>query len=151
MGPGGWDARTGVGTPNVGYLHDRLAALAWALAAFAADLGDRMTEVTVTEFGRAVAENANGGVDHGGGQGTLMHGKGRCGGGRHVHGGPASHPVVPDVRRSPHAQLHPESLPEVLPEVLPALSDGVARSCAVDLRVLLVRPRVRARRSPRTS
>ena len=82
----------------MGYLQDQLAALAWALAAFATDLDDRMTEVTVTEFGRAVAENANGGVDHGGGQGTLMHGKGRCGGGRHVHGaGPASHPVVPDV------------------------------------------------------
>jgi len=42
--------------------------LAGAMAAFAADLGDRMDDVvvvTLTDFGRTAAENGTGGTDHG--------------------------------------------------------------------------------------
>lgn len=112
----------------MGYLQDQLAALAWALAAFAADLDDRMTEVTVTEFGRAVAENANGGADHGGGQGTLMHGKGRCGGGRHVHG--PARPRTPSFPTSPAVRTlsYTPTLARVLARVLArGLARGLAR------------------------
>jgi len=57
------------------------------MAAFAADLGDRLTDVTlvaVTEFGRRVEENANAGADHGHGATVLLLGGGLAGG--TIHG-----------------------------------------------------------------
>ncbi len=45
------------------------------LAALAADLGDRMADtviLTMSEFGRAVAENGNGGTDHGHGNAMML-------------------------------------------------------------------------------
>ena len=64
-----------------------LGELAQALAAFATDLGsamDRVTVVTLSEFGRRVAENGSGGVDHGHGNAVLLLGGGINGG--KVHG-----------------------------------------------------------------
>jgi uncharacterized protein (DUF1501 family) len=64
-----------------------LARLAAALLAFAKDLGpdlDRVVLVTVSEFGRQVAENGSGGVDHGRGTAMLVLGGGVRGG--TVHG-----------------------------------------------------------------
>ncbi|MCU0686192.1 MAG: DUF1501 domain-containing protein [Polyangiaceae bacterium] len=69
---GGWDTHAGQGDAKgrlAGLLHD----FGESLAAFSADLGDRLNEVCVvsaTEFGRTVRENGTGGTDHG--HGSIM-------------------------------------------------------------------------------
>lgn len=84
---GDWDMHAGMGTADKGWMHDHLAELAHSMAAFATDLGSLMngvTVVTLSEFGRRVAENGSGGVDHGHGNAVLMLGGGIDGG--KVHG-----------------------------------------------------------------
>jgi uncharacterized protein (DUF1501 family) len=86
---GDWDMHENLGTAVPGRaMHDNLLAMATALAAFATDLGaagmGRVTLVTVSEFGRRVAQNGSGGLDHGYGNAMLMLG-GNVAGGR-VHG-----------------------------------------------------------------
>ncbi len=69
---GGWDTHVRQGNER-GQLATRLTEFAQALAAFDRDLGGRMGEVvvlTMSEFGRRVHENGNGGTDHG--HGTAM-------------------------------------------------------------------------------
>jgi uncharacterized protein (DUF1501 family) len=64
---GGWDTHLNQGSSD-GQLAARLRELARALAAFTQDLGERMRSVvvlTMSEFGRTVAENGNRGTDHG--------------------------------------------------------------------------------------
>lgn len=71
---GGWDHHVNEGGAE-GQLAQRLDDLARGLAAFAADMGDRMAEtvvITMSEFGRAVAENGNRGTDHGHGNAMLL-------------------------------------------------------------------------------
>jgi uncharacterized protein (DUF1501 family) len=63
----GWDTHVAQGAEQ-GQLANRLRELGAALAAFTRDLGDRMSDVvvlTMSEFGRTVAENGNRGTDHG--------------------------------------------------------------------------------------
>ena len=63
----GWDTHVGQGAEQ-GQLSNRLREFGAALAAFSQDLGDRMADVvvlTMSEFGRTVAENGNRGTDHG--------------------------------------------------------------------------------------
>ncbi len=86
---GDWDMHSGLGTPATGnWMYDELTAVAGALAAFAQDLGSTglagVTLVTLSEFGRRVAENGSGGVDHGHGNAVLLLGGGVVGG--QVHG-----------------------------------------------------------------
>jgi uncharacterized protein (DUF1501 family) len=72
---GEWDMHANMGTAQSGWLHDNAADLAASLAAFATDLGPdlkRVCVVTLSEFGRRVAENGSGGVDHGHGNAVLM-------------------------------------------------------------------------------
>jgi uncharacterized protein (DUF1501 family) len=64
---GGWDTHNAQGGINGGYAN-RLRELTDAMAAFAKDLGDQMNEVlvlTLSDFGRTVAENGTYGTDHG--------------------------------------------------------------------------------------
>ncbi len=64
---GGWDTHVNQGAGN-GQLAGRLDDLGRSLAAFFADLGDRMADVmvlTMSEFGRTVNQNGTGGTDHG--------------------------------------------------------------------------------------
>ena len=71
---GGWDTHVNQGNDQ-GQLAQRLAELGDALAAFAADLGERMGDVcvlTMSEFGRTVRENGTGGTDHGHGTAMLV-------------------------------------------------------------------------------
>jgi len=85
---GDWDMHEGLGTPVKGQrMYDHLTELALALEAFATDLGPafgRVTLVTLSEFGRRVAENGSHGVDHGNGNAMLLLGGGVRGG--KVHG-----------------------------------------------------------------
>lgn len=84
---GDWDMHAGMGGVDKGWMFDHLTELAQVLAAFATDLGsamNRVTVVTLSEFGRRVAENGSGGVDHGHGNAVLMLGGGIVGG--QVHG-----------------------------------------------------------------
>jgi uncharacterized protein (DUF1501 family) len=76
---GGWDMHTGIGAVDTGKMTDALTELGRALAAFAADIGDRIGQVNVvvvTEFGRRVEQNANRGTDHGHGAAVLVLGGG---------------------------------------------------------------------------
>jgi uncharacterized protein (DUF1501 family) len=63
----GWDTHVNQGGAT-GQMANRLRELADGLAAFYHDLGDKMSDVvvlTMSEFGRTVRENGNGGTDHG--------------------------------------------------------------------------------------
>jgi uncharacterized protein (DUF1501 family) len=75
---GGWDTHAGQGASR-GPLAARLGELGDALAAFSADLCERMADVcvvTMTEFGRTVKENGTRGTDHGHGSVMLVLGGG---------------------------------------------------------------------------
>ena len=78
----GWDTHVGQGAEQ-GQLANRLRDFGASLAAFVQDLGDRMGDVvilTMSEFGRTVAENGNRGTDHGHATAMLLLGGGVRGG-----------------------------------------------------------------------
>ena len=80
---GGWDMHANLGTLEWGTMLRAAGALAKSLAAFFTDLGpwaDKVTVVTISEFGRRVKENANYGVDHGHGNVMFLLGAGVKGG-----------------------------------------------------------------------
>jgi uncharacterized protein (DUF1501 family) len=80
---GGWDTHVNQGNA-VGQLAQRLDDFSRGIAALARDLGDRMGDtiiLTMSEFGRAVAENGNRGTDHGHGNAMFIIG------GQNVKGG----------------------------------------------------------------
>ena len=84
---GDWDMHAGMGDVAGGWMVDHLTELSLSLSAFAADLGTRLSDVTLvtlTEFGRRIEENGSGGTDHGFGQAVLLLGGGIRGG--RVHG-----------------------------------------------------------------
>jgi uncharacterized protein (DUF1501 family) len=79
---GQWDHHVNEGGAT-GQIANRLDDLARGIAAVAQDLGDRMADtiiLTMSEFGRAVAENGNRGTDHGHGNAMLLIGGGVKGG-----------------------------------------------------------------------
>jgi uncharacterized protein (DUF1501 family) len=79
---GGWDTHENQGTQG-GFFAAHLDVLSRGLGAFYADLQDSMsgvTVVTMSEFGRRVAENASAGTDHGHGNFMLVMGGGAQGG-----------------------------------------------------------------------
>jgi uncharacterized protein (DUF1501 family) len=83
----GWDTHVGQGAER-GQLALRLREFGGALAAFARDLGDKMADVvviTMSEFGRTVAENGNRGTDHGHATAMLVLGGGVRGGRAYGH------------------------------------------------------------------
>jgi uncharacterized protein (DUF1501 family) len=70
---GGWDNHVNQGGAT-GQLAARLDDLGRGIAALVTDLGERMDDVvilTMSEFGRAVAENGNRGTDHGHGNAMM--------------------------------------------------------------------------------
>jgi uncharacterized protein (DUF1501 family) len=71
---GNWDHHVNQGAAT-GQLATRLDDLARGISALVRDLGDRMQDVvilTMSEFGRAVAENGNRGTDHGHGNAMMV-------------------------------------------------------------------------------
>jgi uncharacterized protein (DUF1501 family) len=95
---GNWDMHVGLGRVDGGWMHNQVTELASALAAFFKDLGtnnaSRVTLVTISEFGRRVQENGDGGLDHGYGNCMLMLGAGVKGGQVHVNSGNGGWPHV---------------------------------------------------------
>ncbi len=78
----GWDTHVAQGAEQ-GQLANRLRDFGAGLAAFAQDLGDRLADVvvlTMSEFGRTVAENGNRGTDHGHATAMFVMGGGVRGG-----------------------------------------------------------------------
>ncbi|MCW5764358.1 MAG: DUF1501 domain-containing protein [Phycisphaeraceae bacterium] len=65
---GGWDTHNNQGNGQFGPLANLAGELAEAVAAFTADMGDRMEDVllvTISDFGRTAHENGTNGTDHG--------------------------------------------------------------------------------------
>ncbi len=84
---GNWDMHVGLGTLASGRMLTLADELGRGLAAFFKDLGPKassVTVVTLSEFGRRVAENGDFGLDHGYGNVMLLLGAGVKGG--QVHG-----------------------------------------------------------------
>ena len=141
---GNWDHHVNEGAVT-GQIATRLGEFSRGLAALAADLGDRLADtiiVTMSEFGRAVAENGNRGTDHGHGNAMMVIGGNVRGG---VHG---TWPGLSDARRFEgrdlavttdfrdvfseivvrHLGASPESLRRVFPGFAPTDGPGVIRS-----------------------
>jgi uncharacterized protein (DUF1501 family) len=83
---GGWDTHVNQGA-STGQLAARLTDFSRSTAALVTDLGDRMNDVVIlsmSEFGRMVRQNGNGGTDHGHAGAMFVIGGGVKGG--KVHG-----------------------------------------------------------------
>jgi uncharacterized protein (DUF1501 family) len=80
---GAWDMHVSVGTLDGGSMVSAVDELAHGLEAFFKDLdtvADRVTVVTISEFGRRVMENDLNGLDHGYGNVMMLFGAGVIGG-----------------------------------------------------------------------
>jgi uncharacterized protein (DUF1501 family) len=80
---GSWDMHSDYGTTAYGDMQNMVQGFAGVLDAFMRDLGDlrqRVTLVTISEFGRRIKENGNRGLDHGWGNMMLAMGAGVKGG-----------------------------------------------------------------------
>ena len=81
---GGWDTHNDMGTPAPGQLmYDRISRLAVGIEPFLVDMGTDMDEVTLmvlSEFGRTINVNGNGGTDHGRGSAMFVLGRAINGG-----------------------------------------------------------------------
>ena len=76
---GSWDMHMNLGDLASGEMRTMSSVLGQAMAAFFTDLGtlgDKVTLVTISEFGRRVKENANRGLDHGYGNVMFLAGAG---------------------------------------------------------------------------
>jgi uncharacterized protein (DUF1501 family) len=83
---GGWDTHVNQGA-STGQLAARLTDFSRSVAALVTDLGDRMDDIVIlsmSEFGRMVRQNGNGGTDHGHAGAMFVIGGGVKGG--KVHG-----------------------------------------------------------------
>lgn len=82
---GGWDTHESMGAPNDvnADMHQLVAGLDAALGSFFSylgPLGNKVTVVVMAEFGRRIAVNGSGGLDHGRGQAMMVVGGGVSGG-----------------------------------------------------------------------
>ena len=80
---GSWDMHANYGSTEAGEMQSMVGGFAAAVNAFLRDLGSlrsKVTVVTISEFGRRVAENGNRGLDHGWGNMMLLMGGGVRGG-----------------------------------------------------------------------
>jgi len=139
-----WDHHANEGATQ-GQIAQRLDDLATGLAALAADLGERMSDtviLTMSEFGRTVAENGNRGTDHGHGNAMMLIG-GPVKGGRIYGKWPGLKPdqrfegrdlaITTDFRDvftevvTGHLALSRDAVSTVLPRYTPAQTLGLIR------------------------
>ncbi|MBL8763925.1 MAG: DUF1501 domain-containing protein [Phycisphaerae bacterium] len=125
---GGWDTHQQQGrvSDGGGTFGNLAGDLGEALAAFDADMGDRMNDVlvvTLSEFGRTAAENGSGGTDHGWASAMLLAG-GAVSRVR-AKGGDAGRPVqgtwpglAPDQLHEGRDLLHTTDFRDVLAELV---------------------------------
>ena len=132
---GGWDTHQGQGSTE-GLFAGLVDDLGKAIAAFHQDMGSRMagiTLVTMTEFGRRVAENGSNGTDHGHGSCMIVAGQGVNGG--NVYGnwpglaasqlyGPGDLDVTTDFRKVFSEALQKRTLSSQLGTIFPGFSLG---------------------------
>lgn len=117
---GGWDTHImqGNGAPD-GRHSRQLAELDAGLGAFLTDLGVATSKVTVlvmTEFGRTLAQNANGGTDHGNASAWFALGGTVRGG---IHLGPNGWPgLLPDRLRDARDLAHSVEFKQVMSNLL---------------------------------
>lgn len=117
---GGWDTHVaqGNGAPD-GRQSRQLAELDAGLMAFVADLGTALSKVSVlvmTEFGRTLAQNANGGTDHGNASAWFVLGGTVRGG---IHLGPRGWPgLLPDQLREARDLAHSVEFRQVMSNLL---------------------------------
>lgn len=139
---GGWDMHQNIGTPGGGQFASLASDFAKGIAAFRTDLGtmwNKVTVVTMSEFGRRVEVNGDGGTDHG--HGNLMF---LMGGG--IHGGTVygsmpdslapknltegDVPITTDYRQAlsevVRKRLNNDNLDQVFPGFTPGTALGVA-------------------------
>lgn len=139
----GWDLHQNSGSPyqTKGAFSTMAADLSKSLAAFRTDLGSRwnsVTVVTMSEFGRRVARNGDGGTDHGHGNVMFLMGGSIKGG--HIYGAmptlskgnldEGDVPITTDYRQAlsevVSKRLKNDKLAEVFPGFTPGTSLGVA-------------------------
>lgn len=130
---GSWDMHTRLGTVDSGRMNTMVTELGDALAAFFKDLGglgDKVTLATVSEFGRRIAENGDGGLDHGYGNCMLLLGGG-VKGGQYYGDWPGLGPrdlvegdlAVTRDNRSVFAEILERRMPDVsIPDVFPGFT-----------------------------
>ncbi len=102
---GDWDMHTDLGNLANGRMIGNAEDLATALAAFLGDLGDqadKVTLVTISEFGRRVLENGNRGLDHGWGNVMFVAGAGVKGGKVYVDQQQGWKPLSEDLESDLH-------------------------------------------------
>lgn len=130
---GGWDTHVAQGA-TTGWQASLQTDLAASLAAFAKDLGQRMSQVTLvalTEFGRRAYENSGLGTDHGRGSFMILLGGGIVGGKVHSQWpgledgqleGPGDLKVTTDYRNVLAEALQRKFDGVEVPEVFPGLA-----------------------------
>lgn len=117
---GGWDTHVaqGNGAPD-GRQSRQLAELDAGLTALVADLGAALSRVSIlvmTEFGRTLAQNANGGTDHGNASAWFVLGGTVRGG---IHLGPRGWPgLLPDQLREARDLAHSVEFRQVMSNLL---------------------------------
>lgn len=117
---GGWDTHIAQGNGAPDGRHSRqLAELDAGLTSFLADLGPAVSKVGIlvmTEFGRTLAQNANGGTDHGNASAWFALGGSVRGG---IHLGPGGWPgLLPDQLRDARDLAHTLEFRQVMANLL---------------------------------
>jgi len=140
---GGWDMHQGIGLPSDanGQFSSMAKDFATGLAAFRTDLGarwNRVTVVTMSEFGRRVEINGDGGADHGHGNVMFLMG-GAIKGGK-VYGSmptlsagnldDGDVPITTDYRQALSEIVSKRLLNNKLDEVFPGFTPGASLGIA---------------------
>jgi uncharacterized protein (DUF1501 family) len=125
---GDWDMHVDLGNLGGGQMLANAGDLATSLAAFFADLGalsDKVTLVTISEFGRRVLENGNRGLDHGWGNVMLVAGQGVNGGSYYVNQQEGWKPLADDLESDLHVTT---DYRHVLAEIVGARFPGAVKA-----------------------